>query len=435
MNEMLTTEEIRQLSEPVSTYRPLAADHASFHSSQADIRWLFGGNQAGKTYTNMMDLTLDALELHPFKAPAPNGIHWACIESWEQVRDILWTEYLRKFIPRWHIAGIRWGQDRVPRRIALRNGHSIEFKAFNQGRQLFEGRSINSCHCDEQSRLDFYGIITEIQARLMLRSGYLAWSMTPIIPQPLLEERIDDLPETDDVFYANLNDNRISQGGYIADKRIDKMIADWPREVQTVRIAGRFASFFGAVYKIFSRKQHVVEPFEIPADWRRYRGIDFGFTNPFVCLWMARSPDNEWYLYREYYQSQTVIHDHIKSIKRMSGDEKYVANFADPENAEDRESLRSSGIVTLAADKSIARGIETVQTALKIKKNGKRNLQIFSTCRNTIREMISYHYPTGGKHTNPKDVPVAKNDHTVDVIRYVLHTVDSPQPIGRITIS
>lgn len=431
----LTVEEIQQLSKPVATYTPLASDHAGFHTSQADIRWLFGGNQAGKTYTNMMDLTLDALELHPFKAPAPCGIHWACIESWEQVRDILWLEYLYKFIPRWQIASIRWGQDRVPRRIALRNGHSIEFKAFNQGRHLFEGRGIDSCHCDEQSRLDFEGILTEIQARLMARSGHLAWSMTPIIPQPLLEERIDDLPETDDVFYANLNDNRASRGGYIPDKRIDKMIADWPREVQTVRIEGKFAAFYGAVYKTFSRKQHVVKPFEIPADWRRYRGIDFGFTNPFVCLWFARSPDDVWYLYQEYYQAQTVIHDHIKRIKSLSGGERYVSNFADPENAEDRETLRSSGIVTVAADKRIARGIETVQAALKVKANDECHLHISSDCRNSIREMMGYHYPKGGRHTNPKDVPVAKDDHTVDVIRYVLHTVDSPQPIGRVTIS
>ena len=432
---MLSVEEIQQLSESVAEYTPLSNSHSDFHASAADNRWLFGGNQSGKTFTNMMDLALDALEIHPFRKPSVNGVHWVCIESWEQARDILWLENLYKSLPKWQIVNIRWGQDKVPRRIALRNGHTIEFKAFNQGRKLFEGRGINSCHCDEQTKLDFEGILTEIQARLMAKSGYLAWSMTPIIPQPLLEERINDLPDTDEVFYANLNDNRKSRGGFIPDKRIDKMIADWPEEVQAVRVEGKFASFYGAVYKTFSRRQHVIKPFEIPKDWRRYRGIDFGFTNPFVCLWMTRSPDNVWYLYDEYYRAETVIGEHIDNIKSRSKDEKYVATFADPENAEDRAALAFAGIPTTAASKSIARGIETVQTALKIKDNDKSNLYIFDNCRYSIREMTGYHYPKGGRQNNPKDVPVSKDDHTVDVIRYILHTTEEPQKVGRIFIS
>lgn len=47
----------------------------------------------------------------------------------------------------------------------------------------------------------------------------------------------------------------------------------------------------GAVYSEFDEDLHVVEPFEVPADWKRIRAIDFGYTNPFVCLWGALDPD------------------------------------------------------------------------------------------------------------------------------------------------
>ncbi|KKN28932.1 hypothetical protein LCGC14_0849300 [marine sediment metagenome] len=431
---MITLQEIKWLGEPLALYKPLDKAQEDFHKSQADVRWLFGGNQSSKTYTNMMDLTQLALDIHPFRS-TPRGVHWAAIESWELVRDILWKEYIEDFIPKHHILNIIYGQDRVPRKLFLKNGHTIEFKAFNQGVSLFEGRKIDSCHCDEQCKHDFVDILTEIQARLMAKEGFLSWSMTPIIPQPFLEERIEELPDTDEVFYANLNFNRVSCGGYIPDKRIDAMIAEWPEEIQATRIEGRFASFYGAVYKTFSRSVHVIKPFRIPNEWERYRGFDFGFTNPFVCLWAAIDGDGNWYIYHEYYKAKTGIGEHIVNVKHISGEENYVTSWADPENAENRAELRKEGIITKSARKDIARGIEVVQMKLKVKPNGKPSLFIFNTCSNTCREIATYHYPKGSSSKNPKDVPTQKNDHTVDVIRYILYSVDKPVKKGSVYVA
>jgi phage terminase large subunit len=216
------------------------------------------------------------------------------------------------------------------------------------------------------------------------------------------------------------------------DKRIDDMIAQWPEETQATRIAGKFASFFGAVYKTYSRAVHVVQPFRIPKEWRRYRAFDFGFTNPFVCLWLAKDPDENWYVYREYYQAQTGISEHIRNVKLFSKGEAYIQNIADPENAEDRAEMRKVGIRTKAARKDVARGIELVQMKLKVKGNGKPSLFIMRNCRNTCRELPGYHYPTGTNVNNPKDIPVSKNDHTVDALRYALYTVDGKFKKGRI---
>lgn len=428
---MLTTTEIKWLGEAVASYVPLGDAQVDFQKSFANIRWFFGGNQSGKTHTNMIDLAMLALDVHPFRSVS-QGLHWVCVESWEQARDILWEENLRKFIPAHHISNISYGQDRVPRKVFLKNGHTLEFKAFNQGRELFQGRAINSCHCDEQCHHDFQGIFNEIQARLMAYNGFLTWSMTPIIPQPFLEERIEELPDTDEVFYADLNVNRVSKGGYIPDERIDEMIADWPEEVQATRIKGQFASFYGAVYKSFSRRVHVIKPFVIPEEWPRYRGFDFGFTNPFVCLWMTQDKDNNWYIYQEYYKAKTGIGEHIAAIKRLSKDEKYISSYADPENAENREELRKADILTKSARKEIAKGIEAVQSKLKIKENGKPSLFVFNTCKNTCREMAIYHYPKGSNSKDPKDIPQQKNDHACDALRYVIYSIEEPSKKGHI---
>ncbi len=428
---MLSVQQIKWCGESIALYKPLDDVQIAFQESTASIRWFFGGNQSGKTHTNMMDLAQLALDVHPFKS-APQGLHWACIESWEQVRDILWEENLKKFIPQHHILNIMYGQDKVPKKIFLKNGHVIEFRAFNQGRTLFQGRAINSCHCDEQCAHDFKGILDEIQARLLKNAGDLSWSMTPIIPQPVLEERVEDLPDTDEVFHANLNSNRKSQGGYIPDERIDALISEWPEEVQATRIEGRFASFYGAVYKTFNRSIHVIQPRKIPEGWMKYRGYDFGFTNPFVCLWMAKDKDENWYVYDEYFKPKTAIGEHIAEVKRRSKDTSYVESYADPENAENRSEMRKAGLPTRAARKDIAKGIEHVQTKLKIKKNGKPSLFVFRTCRNTCREFAGYTYPTGTRTKNPADVPLAKNDHTLDTLRYIMYTTDKPGKKGSV---
>ena len=423
MSATLTIEEIQRKGEEIALYKPLGPEQKAFHTSLACLKWIFGGNQSSKTYTNMMDLALLIQDYHPVHY-RPAGVHWACIESWEQVRDILWEDNLKKFIPPHAIANIDYGHQKIPKRVFFRNGHKLEFKAFNQGRELFQGRGIDSIHCDEQCHHDFMGILEEMQARLLRKDGIMSWGMTPIKPQPELEERIEDLPDTDAMFKINLNGNRISRGGYIPDRRIDDMIAQWPVETQATRIAGEFASFFGAVFKTYTRQLHVVPPFRIPKEWRKYRAFDFGFTNPFVCLWLAKDPDENWYVYREYYQAQTGIQEHIRNVKLFSKGERYVENIADPENAEDRSEMRKAGIKTMSARKDIARGIELVQSKLKVKENGKPSLVILKTCRNTCREIASYHYPKGTSSKDPKDTPVQKDDHTVDTLRYCLYTVD-----------
>ena len=426
----LEVDHIKKVGEAIASYIPLAESQARFHLSTAAFRWLFGGNQSSKTYTNMMDLAMVLLNLHPVTIPKDIGVHWCCIETWDMVRDILWLDNLSKFIPKSQIASISYGQNQVPYKIQMCNGRTLEFKAFKQGRELFQGRAISTCHCDEQCQHNFKGIFEEIQARLLKTEGQLSWSMTPIIPQPDLEERILNPPDTDAVFYANLNANRVSRGGYIPDKRIDAMIADWAEEVQITRIEGLFASYYGAVYSGFSRRVHVIEPFKIPADWERYRGIDFGFTNPFVCLWIAKDKDENWYVYREYYRAKTGIAEHIANIKARSANKFYQGTFADPENAGDRAELRHADIPTKIARKDVARGIELVQSKLKIKENKKPSLYFFKTCKNTCREMAMYQYPEGTASNNPKDVPISKDDHTCDALRYILYTVLRPGKKG-----
>jgi len=422
---MLTNRQVLNFGKSILLYKPLPTMKL-FHRDKAKNRWLCGGNRSGKSEGNIgYDMCSFALGVHPYRKTPENAVIWAAANSWPLVGKLLWMEKVKSYIPVSQIQSISWHNkhDEIPAELRLVNGNRIEFKAYEQGRKAFEGRAIDSFYGDEQCKSDSEGIWREIQARLLDKNGFSAQSMTPIIPQVWLEERISALPDIDEVFYADLNDNRKSRGGYIDDEEIDKMIAEWPEEVQETRIKGHFAAFIGAVYKTFKRSTHVIEPFDIPKEWVRYRAIDWGWNNPFACLWLARDKDRRWYVYNEYYQARETLAYHARQIKKISGREKYLATWAD-HDAQDRFEFKNMGIPTIAAKKDVHLGIEAVQATLKVQGDGIPRLFIFKNCRNTIREITGYKWAEGTDTKDAKDVPLEVNDHTLDCLRYSIYGIE-----------
>ncbi len=425
MAATLTNNQIRYAGRKILLYQPRPAA-GLFHQSQAKNRWLFGGNRSGKSEANIgFDLCSFALGLHPYRKTPKNATIWAAANTWDLVGKLLWTEKIQAYLPMSQIASIVWrnrGAD-IPKELRLRNGNRIEFKAFEQGRKSFEGRAIDAFYGDEQCKSDAEGVWQEIQARLLDKSGFSAQSMTPVLYQPWLEDRIKALPPTDQVFYADLNDNRRSRGGYVNDTEIDAMIAEWPEEVQETRIKGHFAAFLGQVYKLFNRDTHVVKPFEIPAEWPRWRSVDFGYNNPFVCLWLARDPDRRWHIYHEHFRPRETLAYHAERIKQISGREQYRCTWAD-HDSQDRYELQNLGIKTTPAKKDVHLGIEAVQATLKVQGDGRPRLFIFETCKHLIQEMTGYRWAEGTETRDAKDEPLKINDHTVDSLRYAIFGVE-----------
>lgn len=57
----------------------------------------------------------------------------------------------------------------------------------------------------------------------------------------------------------------------------------------------------GQYFSQWRESLHVVEPFEIPRSWMRFRAMDWGCAKPFSCHWYAVDYDNNIYMWRELY--------------------------------------------------------------------------------------------------------------------------------------
>lgn len=95
-----------------------------------------------------------------------------------------------------------------------------------------------------------------------------------------------------------------------------------PEHLRKAYLDGDWNVIEGQYFREFDRKRHVIEPFEIPMDWKRFRAMDWGYSDPTAVLWFAIAPDKHIYVYRELYQNHMLATDAVKRIKEMTGLEK-----------------------------------------------------------------------------------------------------------------
>lgn len=205
---------------------------------------------------------------------------------------------------------------------------------------------------------------------------------------------------------------------------------------------GRWVSAEGAVYS-FDPRLHLVEPFAIPAAWPRLRAIDFGFSNPFVCLWAALDPDGRIYIYRQWYKSGMIVEDHARRIVAESAGERIAMTVAD-HDAEDRATLERHGVHTFPAYKAISAGIQAVQQRLRVAGDGRPRLFVvrdsllardepLAAKRQPIsieQEFDAYVWPKDQAGRTMKEIPVDLYNHAMDALRYLVAQIDLRGGIG-----
>lgn len=217
---------------------------------------------------------------------------------------------------------------------------------------------------------------------------------------------------------------------------------------------GIWAAAEGMVYEEFDRGRHVLEwgrtfpfksPSEIPQNWRIFRSIDFGYTNPFVCQWWVVDPDGRMFLILEWVRTRMLVEDHARKIleieRRHNLTGRIEATVCD-HDAEDRATLeRHLKTSTLPARKHIGTGIQAVQSRLKEAGDGRPRLFILTDCllerdplmdepedepplpQGFLEEVDGYVWaPAATKGERPVD----RHNHSLDAARYLAMHFERP---------
>jgi phage terminase large subunit-like protein len=397
-----------------------------FHMSQARIKQAIAGNRAGKTVCGAKELEWAASGEHPWiKFPVP-GEYWVVSLTNQMSIEVAEAE-LRKWVSRRAIK--RW--DAKYRVMTLMNDTTIGFKSCEQEINTFGGTAKDGIWFDEEPPGEHgYQIYKECRMRTIDRNGRIWFTMTPVLgmswtADEIYEPAIAGNPNYFVVEFSTYDNPHLTEDVI---KEIEK---DCTEDERDMRFYGKYVQFAGLVYKEFDRDVHIVQPFEIPAHWKRYRSIDHGINNPTACGWYAVNPDDEIFLYDEYYQTDRTAFENAEAIVSMTGADKIQWTTIDPSTANRdpvarvsvRDEYRRAGIVTRLATNDVMPGINAVKQLLKVNESTKRpKIYFFSTCYNHIKEIQRYKWQKirNSVDKNSSEAPQKIMDHCMDELRYLV---------------
>ncbi len=402
-----------------------------FHKCDKKNRWVFGGNRSGKTECGAVETVWYARGIHPYKSNKPRD-GWVVSLSQQVQRDVAQSKILSYLKPEWieditMISGKKGSASQgVIDTIFVKNVFGsiskIGFKSCDQGREKFQGTSLDYVWFDEEPPEDIY---IESKMRVIDKCGEIFGTMTPLKGLTWVYDKIYlNEAKDEDIWYTQMS---WEDNPYLNPNEIKKLSSTMSEEELNSRKYGNFMSGMGMVYSEFDITKNVIEPFDVPKSWYDKISIDPGLKNPLSAHWYACDFDGNIYVIAEHYEKERTIEYHSARIKEISlsiGWEKkngrYEAIIDSAANQTTLSGTKSvtelfyeNGIATNPyVNKDLFTGINRVKSYIR-NANGERRLFIFKNCVNMIREIKGYYWGNS-------DAPIKRDDHSLDELRYYI---------------
>ncbi len=434
----------KRAQSPIARYNAGGKKHKkqiAFHKCKKRNRWVFGGNRSGKTECGAVEAVWMARGIHPYRKNRPDVFGWVVSLTAQVQRDVAQKKILHYLRPDW-IADIvmQSGKKDAPERgvvdqIAVKNvfgGISvIGFRSCDQGREKFQGSSLDFVWFDEEPPEDIY---TECLMRVVDKCGEIFGTMTPLKGLTFVYRDIYlNQKRNPEVWYEFME---WADNPFLSKKEIALLENTMDETTLQARRYGKFCTREGLVYPEFDESVHVIEPFDVPKEWQDTLSIDPGLHNPLSAHWYAVDYDGNVYVVAEHYRAGEDVDFHARALHEISerlgwkrdGKGRISALIDSAAGQRTLSSAKSVSelfyerdiLVNPRVNKDVFGGIARVKSYLN-RKNGLPNLYIFSCCTNMIREFKGYFWGSG-------ESPEKKDDHAMDELRYYLMTRPKNDP-------
>ncbi len=204
------------------------------------------------------------------------------------------------------------------------------------------------------------------------------------------------------------------------------MLASLPEVQKKQFLEGDWDAYESSSFPEFNRQIHVIEPFDIPRNWMRFRAADWGYSSPACCLWFAVDYDNNLFVYRELYTKRNTADIFARKVLEMEDGEYIRYGILDSSTWARRgdigpsiaETMIQEGCRWRQSDRSprsrIAGKVEVHKRLRVDEDTGYPSMFIFSNCLNLIRTLPMLPVDKN----NPEDVDTTADDHAYDALRY-----------------
>ena len=221
---------------------------------------------------------------------------------------------------------------------------------------------------------------------------------------------------------------RLSDNPYLAESGdYEAMLLSMPERQRRQLLDGDWDIKEGAAFTEFDRHIHVIEPFDIPNNWVKFRACDYGYGSKSGVVWFAVAPNEQLVVYRELYVSKVLATDLADMIIDLeAGDGTIRYGVLDSSLWHKRgdtgpslaEQMISRGCRWRPSDRSRGSrvaGKNEIHRRLQVDEfTEEPRLVFFNSCTNVISQLPSI--PLDKK--NPEDIDTHSEDHLYDALRY-----------------
>ncbi len=200
-----------------------------------------------------------------------------------------------------------------------------------------------------------------------------------------------------------------------------------PEARRRAMLYGDWNAFEGAFFPEFDYDKHTCDAFDIPAEWIRFRALDYGLDMT-ACLWLAVGGDKTLYVYRELYEPDRILSDAGRRIAECTEERENIRyTVASPDLWNRRQDSGKSGsdILSTAGVKRLVKannaripGWRVLREYLRTGENGMPRLVIFRSCKNLIRTLPLLRFDTNVVE-DAADTP-HEITHAPEALRYAV---------------
>lgn len=225
--------------------------------------------------------------------------------------------------------------------------------------------------------------------------------------------------------------SKLSDNPYLyEDGKYEANLLSLPEAKRLQLLEGSWDMMEGAAFPEWNREIHVIEPFNIPKTWTRFRAADYGYNDSTVVVWFAVAPNNQLIVYRELKVNKTTAEDLAELILEAEAGERISYGVLDSSVWSNRGESSIS-----IADQMIMRGVKwrksdrskgsrvsrknELHARLKVNEYTEEpGIVFFNTCLACISEIPMIPLDKN----NPEDVDTKAEDHAYDAITYGIAT-------------
>ena len=267
-----------------------------------------------------------------------------------------------------------------------------------------------------------------IQRRLSLSGGRVLGATTPY-NLGWLKSQVYDRWKAGDTDYDVIQFNSLANPAFprAEYERAKRTLPDWKFRMF---YEGQFTRPEGLIYGdyIDDHVGHLVRPFEIPKEWPRYVGIDFGAVHT-ALIWLAVDMGKAaWYVYRESLEGGKTTGEHVAQALRMARAERVIGWFGGSNSeTQQRMDWNAAGLPVMPPGViDVESGIDRVIALLKA-----RQLLVFDTCAGLRDELGTYSREMDQAGQMTEAIKDKQTFHRLDALRYVVCGMTYRPPQGQ----